>query len=358
MLFSSQVWNPASVPVAELRLNLPWIPRDPELLDGLAVRRGRSSTLIYDDGVALEVRVVDPGGQRSVEQVLDEVHRADGPGRVVLVSGAVPVEWRGRLRDAEVSFLDANGVAEIDWPRLRVSARRFGKPAKRQTSPVPLQKSHAVVAQELLIVAAGDRHATVTNIADGAGVSLSSASRAIHRLAAQGLVAKSREGRQVLVSVTDPVELAAHLAERTAWGRSEILWGYVWGRNSFDVAAQLSARAQKTHVDLAVTGRVGAAFHGVLGTASPPAVRCWVEGDGSLADIAVVLGLEEADEENGTVALVLDRRRVGKHRSAMAKFDEWEANISHPLRVWCDLHDEPRGEDFAAQLWGVVSDGW
>ncbi|MGI8661944.1 MAG: hypothetical protein ACR2LQ_01885 [Acidimicrobiales bacterium] len=343
--------------VAELRLNLPWVPREPEQLSGLTVRRGRKSTLSYDDGVALEVRVVDPG-QQSIEQVLDEVHRQEGPGRVALVSGAVPIEWRARLRDDEVSFLDANGVAEIDWPRLRVSARRFGKPAKRQTSPVPLQKSHAVVAQELLIVAAGGRHATVTKIADGAGVNLSSASRAIDRLAAQGLAAKSRQGRQVLVSVTDPVELAAHLAERTAWGRSEILWAYLWGRNSFDVAAQLSARAGKAHVDLALTGRVGAAFHGVLGTASPPAVRCWVEGDGSLADIAVALGLEEARQENGNVALVLDRWRVGRHRSATAKFDEWEATTSHSFRVWCDLHDEPRGEDFAAQLWGVVGDGW
>lgn len=63
------------------------------------------------------------------------------------------------------------------------------------------------------------------------------------------------------------------------------------------------------------------------------------------------------DDEGGNVALVLDRWRVGRHRSAATKFDE-QANISHPLRVWCDLHDEPRGEDFAAQLWGVVSDGW
>lgn len=343
---------------AELRLNLPWVSRAPEQLNGLTVRRGRQNTLTYDDGVALEVRVVDPAGQRSMEQLLDEVHRQEGPGRVVLVSGAVPVEWRGRLRGGEVSFLDATGVAEIDWPRLRASARRFGKAAKRRTSPVPLQKSHAVMAQELLIVAVGDRRATVSSVAEGAGVGLSSASRAIDRLASQGLVTKSRDGREVLVSVIDPVELAAHLAERTAWGRSEILWGYLWGRNSFDVANNLSARAGSTQVDLAVTGRVGAAFHGVLGTASPTAVRCWVGGDGSLADIAVTLGLEEAEEDSGNVALALDRWRIGRHRSAQARFDEWDATISHPLRVWCDLHDEPRGEDFAAQLWGAVSDGW
>lgn len=346
------------MPVAELRLNLPWIPRAPEPSDGLTIRRGRKSTLTYDDGLVLEVRVVDPAGQPSLEQVLDEVRRQQGPGRVVLVSGAVPVEWRGRLRDAEVSFLDANGVVEIDWPRLRVSARKFGKPAKRITSPLPLQKSHGLVTQELLIVARDDRAATISGIADGTQVSLSTASRAVDRLAAQGLVAKNRQGREVFVSVIDAVELATHLAKRTAWSRGEVLWAYLWGRNSFDVAAQLSARAAKAKVQIAVTGRVGAAFHGVLGTASPPAVRCWVEGGGSLGDVAQVLALEEADEETGNVAFVLDRWRVGRHRSAPAKFDEWEATVSHPLRVWCDLHDEPRGEDFAAQLWGVVSSGW
>lgn len=99
-------------------------------------------------------------------------------------------------------------------------------------------------------------------------------------------------------------------------------------------------------------------FHGVLGTASPPAVRCWVEGGDSLASIAVELGLEEADRESANVALVMDRWGVGRHRGSVAKFDQWEANVAHPLRVWCDLHDEPRGGDFAAQLWRVVSDGW
>lgn len=314
--------------------------------------------MTYDDGVVLEVRVVDPAGQPSIEQVLEQVRREHGPGRVVLVSGAVPVEWRGRLRDAEVSFLDASGVVEIDWPRLRVSARKFGKPAKRITSSLPLQKSHGAVTQELLIAMSGNRAPTISGIADGAEVSLSTASRAIDRLAAQGLVVKSRRGREVFVAVTDPVELATHLAKRTAWGRGEVLWAYLWGRNSFDVAAQLSARAREADIQIAVTGRVGAAFHGVLGTASPPAVRCWTEGGGSVGDVAQALALEEADEENGNVALVLDRWRVGRHRSAPAKFDEWEATVSHPLRVWCDLHDEPRGKDFAAQLWGVVSSGW
>lgn len=346
------------MPSGELRLNVPWVPETPQQMGGLTVRRGRENVLTYDDGITLKVLIVDAGPHKSVESLLDETRRQAGPGRVVLVSGAVPVEWRGHLRRTAVSFLDASGVAAIDWPRLRIRERRFGQPATRQTAPLPLQKGYAAVAQELLIVS--EHHqTTVTAIAEGAEVSLSSASRAIDRLATQGLLTKRREGRQVFVSIIDPVDLADHLAQRTAWGRTEILGGYLWGRNSLDVAARLSAQARTAEIDLAVTGQVGAAFLGVIGTTSPAIVHCWVSARSrSLAEIAVELGLEETPSEEGTnVALAIDRWHVGHHRCAPMMFDDWEATIAHPVRVWCDLHGEPRGEDFAAQLWGMISHG-
>jgi hypothetical protein len=55
------------------------------------------------------------------------------------------------------------------------------------------------------------------------------------------------------------------------------------------------------------------------------------------------------------VRISADRWRVGVHRRAIARFDELTAMVAHPLRVWCDLHAEQRGSEFAAQLWGEIS---
>ncbi|MCZ7535215.1 MAG: hypothetical protein M5T61_04230 [Acidimicrobiia bacterium] len=341
----------------ELILDLPWVPQEPERLDGLTVRRGRHNKLSYDDGITLEVCIVDPGGHRTLDELLDELGRQGGAGRVALVAGAVPLQWRSQLRAADVSFIDVSGVAEIRWPRLKISARRLGKPAQRRTVSVPMQKSHALIAQELLITSLSGVRVTIGDIALGTGASLSSVSRSIAQLAAQGLVAKEREGRDLVVSVVDAVELANLLAERSAWGRGEVLWGYLWGRNTWDVAARLSLKAAERHASLAVTGRVGAAFYGIVGTASPPTVRCWVDTSASsLSDVAGLLGLEPAPEDEANVGLSADRWRIGMHRREERTFEEWKATVAHPIRVWCDLRDEQRGDEFAAQMWGLISD--
>lgn len=347
----------ARVADSELSLNLPWAPNEPARLDGLTVRRGQHNELSYDDGITLEVQIVEPGSHRSLDALLDEVDGERGAGRVVLVAGAIPVEWRSRLREADVSFLDVGGATEIHWPRLRISARRFGKPSVRRTASVPLQKSHALIAQELLIATRPGARVTISEIAVGAGASLSSASRAVAQLAAQGLVAKEREGRDVLVSAVDPVELADLLAQRSAWGRrGELLWGYSWGRNSWEIADRLSTTATERDVALAVTGRVGAAFDGVVGTTSPPALHCWVDTSAStLGEVASLLGLESAPEGEANVGLSTDPWRIGLHHREHKSFDEWTAMVAHPIRVWCDLRDEQRGGEFAAQMWGVIN---
>lgn len=344
------------VMVAELRLDLPWAPRSPERVDELVVRRGQETLLSYDDGITLEVRLLDPAAYSSAEAVLRDANTQQGPGRAVLVAGAVPVSWRAQLRTAEVSFIDVTGVVDICWPRLRVSARHFAQPARRRRSPVPLQKGHALVVQELLTAAASGSRPTISELADGAGVSLSTASRAISQLAEHGLVAKERTDRHISVTVVDQVEVAERLAARTAWPGDQEITGYLWGRNAYDLAARISERAAEAAIDLAVTGRMGAAFLGVLGTSSPPEIRCWVDTGGrALPAVAERLGLEPAPQGATNIALSADPWRVGTHRRSNVSFEEWTATIAHPIRVWCDLHGEQRGIEFAAQLWRAVS---
>ncbi len=342
---------------AQLTLDLPWVqPAGEQEVEGLVVRRGRSDVLLYDDGIALDVRVLDPMRYRSPETLVEAAREEAGPGRVVLVAGAVPVSWRSQLRSAELSFIDVSGVVEINWPRLRVSAKRFGQPIRRRRSPISLQKGHARVVQELLIAAAAGAQPTIGELAEGADVSLSTASRTVSQLADHGLVARMRRGSHVMVTLAEPVEVAQRLAARTAWPGDEVLSGYLWGRTVFDVAARISKNARQADVALAVTGRVGAGFHGVLGTSSPTEMRFWVDlHERELSDVAGLLGLEPAPEGAANVVLSADPWRVGIHRRQEVTFDEWTASIAHPVRVWCDLHSEQRGTEFAAQLWGAVT---
>lgn len=346
------------VVAAELTLDLPWFEAAESDLDGLRLRRGRSEALAYDDGIVLDVEVVDPADHPSPEALVDTAKAASGPGRVVLVAGAVPLAWRSPLREAGVSFVDVSGVAEIHWPRINVSARRFGRPVRRKRAALPFQKGHALVVQELLILTADGTAPTIGEVAESAGVSLPTASKAISQLEEHGLVAKHRDGTRVMVDVIDRVAIAVRLAERTSWPGDETIAAYLWGRTVFDVAARLSAAADAAGVELAVTGRIAAAHYGVLGTSSPKEVRCWVAGGSApLADVAEELELEPAPREEANVVLSSDGWRFGVQRRRELQLDDASVWVAHPLRVWCDLHDEARGSEFAAQMWGAVNHG-
>lgn len=356
LLFRGTECRTLKVMAAELRLDLTWAPQSPQHVGELAVQRGRRNVLSYDDGITLEVFLLDPAAYGSAEVLVRDAGEQARPGRVVLVAGAVPVSWRAQLREAELSFIDVSGIADINWPRLRVATRHFAQPVRRQRSPVPLQKGHALVVQELLVATASGAEPALADLAEGAGVSLSTASRAITQLAEHGLVVKKRSGSHVAVAVADRVEVAERLAAQTAWPGSQRIGGYLWGRNAWDIAARLSANAGEAGIAVAVTGRAGAAFLGVLGTSSPSEVRSWVDaGERPLAEIASILGLDPVPEEAANVILSADPWRVGVHRSGSISFEDWTAAVAHPVRVWCDLHSEKRGAEFAAQLWGVLT---
>lgn len=344
---------------AVLRLDVPWVPSEPDRLGDLAISRGRDDVLTYDDGISLGVEVLNPLRYETVQDLVSSARDAVVPGRLVLVAGAVPVEWRAVLRQAELSFIDLDGVVEIVWPRLRVSASRFGKEVVRHRHAVPLQKSYALVAEELLIASAGGAPPTITELASNAGVDKSTASRAVAQLAEQGLVAREPTRRRVPVVVSNPDSLAELLAERTAWPGHEVVGGYAWGRNIWDTAATISRNATDAGIELAITGRTGAAFLGVLGTSSPPEVRCWATLNGrSLEEVAAALGLAPAPRESMNVRVSADLWRIGVHRRANVQFDEWTATVAHPFRLWCDVHAEERGREFASQLRGEAGNAW
>lgn len=155
--------------------------------------------------------------------------------------------------------------------------------------------------------------------------------------------------------MTDAVELAQLLAERTAWPQGRTVSGYQWGRSVWDVAGAVSRAAEDAGLELSVTGRSALAFLGVLGTTSPSDVRCWVAAtEDELAKVAHRLELEPAPVEDSNVVIAPDPWGAGVNGRTRMKYDDWEAWIAHPVRVWCDVRQEPRGAEFAAQLWPEI----
>lgn len=348
----------------ELVVEFSWVSTAFQELAGLNVRRGRANLLRFDDGIELAVKIVDPSGFTKLDDLEQAVKRESRPGQLVLVAGSVPLSWRSRLREGEISFVDASGVAEIAWPRVRISTTQFARSPIRKRTPLPLQKGYGLVAQLLVDAEFVERRLTLGTLAETTGMTASTISRAVTQLAAQGLAEKTRSGRNVLVRLTDPVAVAERLAERTAWTDDGTVSGYLWRRNVWEIASSLSDNARKWGLDLAVTGRAALPFFGVLATSSPRQVRCWVRNQdedaqtgSELEHFAISLGLESTSIDEANVILAHDRWKMGTHASSTMSFEGINAAIAHPLRVWCDLHDEQRGSEFAAQLWKTVTHG-
>lgn len=345
-----------------LTLDLPWLPEQPVDLVEVEIERGPVNRLSYDDGIELAVVLLAADPEDSVRNVLRQVVDGGGPGKVVLVVGSVPVAWRAELRKQGVSWLATDGRMELRWPRLAVSAHRlsFSEPTPaRKRAPVALQKRQGVIAQVLCELALSDSlPVTVSLLAALAEVDVAVASSAAEALARHGFVSKQREGNTILIDVDDVSSLARLLADRTGWKHAKVVWAYGFGRSPLDVAHRVTRAARGSDTSVAVTGRVGATFLGVVGTGEPSTVRIRVEATpDDAADALAQLGLEAVDREAANVAIALDRWRLGTTRSQVHRFQEYSALIAPPIRVWCDLDEEPRGTEFAAHLWELMRHG-
>lgn len=345
--------------VPELRVDLPWLPGELDL-QAIVVSRGYENVLTYDDGIRLAVEVRDPALVHSLDELIESVLAGDEPGSVVLVAGQVPASWRSKLRERGISWADAGGAISLDWPRVRVTSHQASIVApRRRRQVVPLQRGVARVAQEIAIRAvAGTTPMILADLVDATGVSLSSVSRLVSALAAHGWVKKSGDRRPVEIEVPDLSQYMEMLAERTRWNHLPELHCYGWGPSLLSLASEISARSDAEREDIAITGRIGAAFHGVLSSGQPRSlhVRAGVEPS-MLFELASHLRLEVVNADEANVVLAADRWRVGSQGAERRTFDGMTATVAHPVRVWCDLRDEQRGNDIASELWKAVRHG-
>jgi hypothetical protein len=357
----------------ELRLDALWVPDEPVRAGDVVLSRG-DNALVYGGSLSVPVRRVDPASVLTVEQLIDAVRAADGPDRVVLAAGHVPTGWRARLRQAGVSFACDDGTVEIfttdiKWPGPGDAAAPPAEPDSPLTGPdgrrpeaagrISLRNPHLPVLQELVSAAMRGQQLAYAELAGRAGTAQIFADETVAELEAHGYVVRRRDSsRRVSVVVGDVSALAGVLARQSAWPGSKptIAVGYLWGRNRWDMAASLSRNAAAVGVKIAVTGRAGAAFHGVSGPSPRIQVRCWAAaGRRTFATIAELLGLEKVQPEEANVLVAADWWGLGTGGATTIRSGKWEASIAQPVRVWCDLRGEDAGRALAAELWEKTS---
>ncbi|MGH3170092.1 MAG: hypothetical protein ACRDN0_29940 [Trebonia sp.] len=331
----------------ELRLNVPWLSEEAISVGDLSVGRGNDSALTHG-ALSVPVHMLDPALFLTVEPLIFAAQRADSPSKLVIVAGHVPVVWRGALREAGVSFACDDGVVEVTWPR-RIT------PSPRLT--LTLAREEALLAQELVIAAVAGQSPTCRELGDWTRTSADDVLAVAAKFAEHGLVRLAGQPSGSRVTVTNVTALADALAHRTAWpGSHKVVGGYAWGRNIWAIATLVSRNAAAAGIDVAVTGRAAAAFHGVVGPASRSEVWCWVSAEGrSLKTIATELRLEPVPWDDANVLVAADPYGIGTSRRGSADSGQWTATVAHPLRVWCDLHHEDRGLDLTGKIWPRVS---
>lgn len=343
-----------SVP-AELKLDLPWIESVTLKEPSLRIVRGAPNSISFPDGITLGVSVVIADHFRSVDDLHEAVVGAERPGTLVLVVGFIPQNWRSTLRSRETSFIDAAGIAELYWPRLRVTARRFGQIVERNRKPLGFQKNFAVVAQTLILGHLAGERLSVSQLADRAAVSPATASRAVSQLQEHGLVQKQRDGNSIYVIMTDLAAIRRQLAEGTAWPSNATLFGYFWGRTIFETAQQLSQLAAQLELNFAITGSIAAAAYGVGMSSTHRELHVWVrDTHHDLQEVAEMLHIDPARKESANVVLSTDPWKFGTQNRTRKQWMDFSLCVANPVRVWCDLHAEPRGDDVAHQLWSVI----
>lgn len=345
-------------------LPLDWLGTQPARIGPLLLRAGSPARVEYHDALAPMQLAVDLLTVDDLDD-LDDPGRVPtvGPGHVPLIVGDVPPADRSWLRRHQLSFLTSEGVVELWWPKLRVSAAPTieGEPGTMNWQPtVPLRGQHARVAQAMLarLVDGHEPYDTLGALAAAASVPPSTVSHVTSKLERHGLLRIERHGRTATPVLIDPRALAESLRAATALSTAQTYRAWIFGRdiderlsNLSEALAQTADGAQADGHEIALTGLAAAAAHGHVRTSITTADLWLRVPEGHEPTIWMrTIGLEPTDDAPGPLRIGIDRTGVGVMGSSDMTIGTVTLPVAHRVRVWADVYDAARGPDIASQL--------
>lgn len=307
-----------------------------------APRADREADLVVN-GQPVEVKWIGAGNLADVRSALSERRKRN----VILVGRQISPGARAMLSDADVSWADETGAAEIAIGTILVS--RSGDPGKKPQGIKHWTPAVIAVTEALLCGIRGTQAA----MQDATGLSAGSCANALRFLADKHLITSAaKRGPASARRVSDPRGLleayTAALAEQPPATRLQI--GVSW-QDALEGVTDLGHRLDACKAGWAVTGGAAAAVIAPLITSVSQAT-VYVEGN-SIAELKALAELVKLRPiESGRLTLKPFPSSTVQH---LATFESEGLRVAPWPRVYADLQKEGvRGEEAAEHLYEIV----
>ena len=260
------------------------------------------------------------------------------PARPVLVVPFMGEVGKRLCADAEVSWFDLSGNADIDAPGLRIliegKPNRFVRPGRPSTAFAP---KSARIARRLLIEPR--RAFRQQELAAATGLDDGFTSRIVRRLEEDHLVTRE-DGK---IRAASPDRLLDAWAERYEFQKHNVIRGHVTARTGEDLLARVAGSLQKRRADHAATGLAAAWVYTQFA-----AFRLATFFVAQRPSEALLKDMKFREEPIGANVWLVVPNDDGVFDGAMTKNS---IRCAHPVQTFLDLRGHPeRASDAATEL--------
>jgi hypothetical protein len=296
--------------------------------------------------------LVEAKASPSLAHVAQAVHQlADASRRrskaiPLLVVPSIGPGMRRLAADANISWIDAAGRADIRGPGLRLLITEPSSSAPKASRRAPFGRTASNVVHALLLAPHTERDATA--LARSALVDNGYVTRILNALIDDGFVTERRVGRRRLVKVVDPQSLLTAWDE--AYKRPEpFAYALLAAPDGFHARLRVATSLRTHGVRYAMTGLAAAAEYTRFGSFRRVTVYVPRSARSAKLDWAF-----EDDARGRNVAFVdeADVARIGSRELSGTTF-------ASPILTYLDLRfDSERAEEARVELRRVIEKSW
>jgi DNA-binding IscR family transcriptional regulator len=298
-----------------------------------------------DVTAVVEVKVQRATNAASAEQLIAYARHLPGRPHLILIAQSTTADARDRLTAAGIGIIDAAGTIRLDLPGLFIwRDPPPGASGKDVTNGGPKLAGKAGLATQALL-RTPERHWTIQELAQEAGVSTGLVHRVVARLEREDLVDAKGVGPHKTRRVTKPGPLLELWAEEMRDRGVRQLRAFRLNRDSRAMGTAISQDLNDAGISHAITGAAAALRLAPFVTAVT-VTDVWVAEEHDLEALTRAARAETVTEGNNVIF------RSARDDVPLAFRERHDGTwLADPLRVFLDVRNDPRrGREQAAHL--------